>query len=79
MKLSAFVAIAAVITSSFLIPIPAEAYTGCQPAYAANVMKQVIRGGGSYEQAVKAAAEEGYAVATETCWYRIKSEFDQLI
>ena len=77
MKVFSAIAAAAVIGASFITANPARANTGCYPNLAATVMKQVIRGGASFELAVQAAAEEGYAIATKTCWYRIKSQLDQ--
>ena len=77
MKLFSVIAATAVIGASFIAANPARANTGCYPSLAATVMKQVIRGGGSFELAAQAAAEEGYAIATKTCWYRIKSQLDQ--
>lgn len=71
------IAATAVIGASFIAANPARANTGCYHSLAATVMKQVIRGGGSFELSAQATAEEGYAIATKTCWYRIKSQLDQ--
>ena len=75
MKFFNAIAAAAVIGTSF-ISIPARASSGCYPAHAAQVMSQVMRGGGSFELAAMTAAEEGYAIATKACWYRIKSQLE---
>ena len=63
MKLFSAIAATAVIGASFIAANPARANTGCYPSLAATVMKQVIRGGGSFELAAQAAAECAGALA----------------
>ena len=70
---------AAVVVGTSLIFVPARAGTGCYPASAAQVMSDFMKGGGSFELAAMTAAEEGYAIATKACWYRIKSRLDVLM
>ena len=76
MKLSTFLAAAAVIGGSLLTPNTAKA-AGCYPSLAYNVMKNVLDGGGTWQQAWEASAQERYHDGSELCTLQIKGKWKQ--
>ncbi len=58
MKLFSSIAAAAVIGTSFIAASPVKA-GGCYPPIAAQIIDQVIKGGGSPKQAMDAAVSDG--------------------
>lgn len=72
MKLTASIAVAA---SSFaivsLVGAPAQA-RGCYPSLAAQIVINVLRGGGTEKQAWQAAYEEGSFNGTESCYLQVR-------
>jgi hypothetical protein len=64
-----FVAIAGLGAMFAVQPVLAG---GCYPSLAATVVRQVLDGGGTSEQAIQAAYADGSYDGSETCLLRIK-------
>lgn len=71
MKLSISIAAAAVIGTAFIAADPAIACPS--PYLAATVIKEVVKGGGTIQQAWAAARSAGWWDGSEVCMYRVRS------
>ena len=76
MKLISAIATAAVIGTSFIDASPAKA-SGCYTSLAVNIIGEVVRGGGSPQEALDAAVAEGF-IDSKGCITRVRGRMRSL-
>ena len=71
MNFKTIAASALLAATSLFSAMPAEA-SSCNPTIAADIIGNIMRGGGSRQLALQAAASEGYYDGTDYCFYGIR-------
>ena len=71
MNCKTLVASTLLTATSLISAMPAEA-SSCNPTFAADLIGNIMRGGGSRQIAAKAALNEGYYDGSSSCYYAIR-------